>query len=256
MTLPVIDCPSPNFEPRRGCEAPDMLILHYTGTATAEVARRWLCAPESRVSSHYLVDEDGTITRMVEESERAWHAGVSCWKGETDINSRSIGIEIHNPGHDIGYEAYPEPQMRALIALCQEILARHPIPREHVLGHSDVAPFRKIDPGERFDWERLWKAGIGHWVRPAPLAPGGSLAMGMCGAEVERLQQMLAQYGYNIAPTRVFDRETEWVVKAFQRHFRPMRVDGRADRSTLDTLERLLAERPKAPGPVVLGRLP
>lgn len=244
MSLTVRERASPNFGPRRDGRRPDTLILHYTGTETAEAALRWLCLPESEVSCHYLVDEAGTITRLVAETERAWHAGVSYWMGETDINSSSVGIEIHNPGHTLGYDDFPDQQMRAVIGLCQDVLARHAIRPQRVLAHSDVAPFRKIDPGERFDWHRLWRHGIGHWGPPAPIRAGASLMRGTAGPEVERLQLQLRAYGYGLEATRVYDRETATVVSAFQRHFRPALVDGCADPSTRDTLERLLAALP------------
>ena len=156
--------PSPNFGPRIGYAAPDMIILHYTGMETGQAAEDWLCDPAGQVSSHYLVHEDGRIVQMVRERDRAWHAGKSSWRGVTDINSCSVGIEIVNPGHALGYRDFPKPQIDAVIELCRGIVARHAIVRERVLAHSDVAPGRKIDPGERFPWRRLAKAGIGHFV--------------------------------------------------------------------------------------------
>lgn len=161
--------PSPNFEPRPEGRKPDTLILHYTGMEACDAARDWLASEESKVSAHYLLDEAGVVTQMVAESERAWHAGQSYWAGETDLNSASIGIEIHNPGHDFDYPPFPEVQMQAVEALCLDILGRHAIPKERVLAHSDIAPGRKRDPGERFDWARLARAGIGLWTEPVPL---------------------------------------------------------------------------------------
>ena len=232
---------APGIEPRRGGRAPDMLLLHYTGMETAERARAWLCNPESGVSCHYLVDEDGRIVQMVDEGLRAWHAGQSLWQGDSDTNSRSIGIEIHNPGHTLDYRDFPMAQMEAVIALCRDILGRHAIAPRNVLAHSDVAPLRKIDPGERFDWAMLHRAGIGHWVPPAPVAGGQFLQAGDSGQGVEALQSMFALYGYGIDISGDYDRLTEAVVGAFQRHFRPARVDGIADLSTIDTLHRLLS---------------
>jgi N-acetylmuramoyl-L-alanine amidase len=232
--------PSPNVEPRRGGRLPDMLLLHYTGMDDAGKACAWLCAPESNVSCHYLVDEDGAITQMVDETLRAWHAGASSWKNETDINSLSIGIEIHNPGHFAGYPDFPAAQMRAVIALSQDIIARHDISPRRVLAHSDVAPGRKIDPGEKFDWALLHRAGVGHWVEPSSLTEGPVLMEGESGPSVEALQTMLALYGYGLDISGDFDPRTRAVVEAFQRHFRPARVDGIADPSTVDTLHRLL----------------
>ena len=140
--------PSPNIESRRDNRKPDMLVLHYTGMADAGKACRWLCDPVSKVSCHYLVDEHGTIVQMVDENMRAWHAGVSSWKDEGDINSRSIGIEVQNPGHTAGYPDFSDTQMLAVIALCKDIIIRHGINPARVLAHSDIAPERKIDPGE------------------------------------------------------------------------------------------------------------
>ena len=173
---------------------------------------------------------------MVGEEMRAWHAGVSCWKGETDTNSRSIGIEIHNPGHMLGYRDFPARQMQAVTALCRDILSRHAITPEHVLAHSDVAPGRKIDPGERFDWAALHREGIGHWVPPAPPDP-----VPLEPRELRDFQRLLRAYGYAIAETGEWDEETRKVTDAFQRHFRPALVNGVPDRSVLRTAERLVS---------------
>lgn len=235
---------SPNFGPRRETGRPDMIVLHYTGMETASAAEAWLCNPESEVSSHYLVHEDGRVVQMVRESDRAWHAGKGSWQGSTDVNSRSVGIEIVNPGHSFGYPGFPTRQIEAVIALCSGIVARHRIRPERIVGHSDVAPGRKVDPGEKFPWGVLAAAGIGLHVKPSPIVSGSALRTGDSGPEVERLQSMLALYGYGIEITGHFDSATETVVAAFQRHFRPKRVDGVADRSTQRTLERLLAALP------------
>jgi len=237
--------PSPNFGPRQGAGAPTMLLLHYTGVASAAMAIDWLCRRESKVSAHYVLDEAGFLTQLVNEDQRAWHAGRAAWAGETDINSVSIGIEVHNPGHEFGYPDFPEPQLRVLEALCRDIVDRHGILPKRVLAHSDVAPSRKIDPGEKFPWGRLAAAGIGHWVAPAPvgLADAG-IGRDAAGPLVAAVQTQLADYGYGIEVTGGFDPLTEFVVKAFQRHFRPQRVDGRIDASTIATLERLSATLP------------
>ena len=235
--------PSPNHDERAGSRAPDILLLHYTGMADENEALLWLSVPPSRVSAHYLVFEDGGIVQMVPEARRAWHAGVSSWEGEADINSRSIGIEIANPGHDGGLPPYPAIQIERVIALCRDILARHAIRPDHVLAHSDVAPARKEDPGELFPWQELHAAGVGHWVEPARIAEGPSLSVGDTGAGVEGLQTMLSGYGYGVPTGGAFDEATAAVVRAFQRHFRPGRVDGVADPSTIDTLRRLIARR-------------
>jgi len=233
--------PSPNHGPRVGGEPVDILLLHYTQMQSGEVALNWLCDPRSKVSSHYLVFEDGRVVRMVDEERRAHHAGVSLWAGESDINSRSIGIEIVNPGHEGGYRPFPNAQIDAVIALCGDILARHPIPPERVLGHSDVAPLRKQDPGELFPWRRLHGEGIGHYVVPEPTIRGVSLAAGARGTAVGLLKQRFRQYGYGLADTDEFDDEMVAVVTAFQRHFRPEQIDGIADLSTQMTLDHLLA---------------
>ncbi|WP_088347409.1 MULTISPECIES: N-acetylmuramoyl-L-alanine amidase [Rhodomicrobium] len=232
--------PAANFEPRRAGMRPTILLLHYTGMASAERALYWLTAPESRVSCHYLIDEDGRITQMVREDMRAWHAGESYWAGETDINSASIGIEIHNPGHAGAYPDFPEVQMRAVEALSRDIITRHQIAPPLVLAHSDIAPRRKADPGEKFDWARLARAGVGHWVEPAPIEGDAGLGLGDASPEVERMQRQLAAYGYGVPVSGAFCADTEIVVAAFQRHFRPARIDGRADRSTIATLDRLI----------------
>lgn len=232
---------APSIEPRMLPNTPDMIILHYTGMESAERACAWLCSPASRVSCHYLVDEKGLVTQMVGEEMRAWHAGQSSWEGETDINSRSIGIEIHNPGHTLGYPDFPEAQMRAVVALSQDVIGRHAIAPRRVLAHSDVAPLRKIDPGEKFDWARLYREGVGHWVPPSQNGSGQFFQQGDKGQPVEALQSMLALYGYDVPISGDFDRQTMAVVRAFQLHFRPSRADGIADRATIETLHRLLA---------------
>ncbi|MGX8013157.1 peptidoglycan recognition protein family protein [Mesorhizobium sp. ORM8.1] len=232
---------SPNFGPRRETLRPDMIVLHYTGMASGAGAEAWLCNPQSEVSSHYLVHEDGRIIQMVREQDRAWHAGKSSWFGRTDINSCSVGIEIANPGHSLGYKAFPKRQIEAVTSLCAGIVGRYLIPAERVLAHSDVAPGRKVDPGEKFPWKALFAAGVGHLVPAAPLRPGAALKAGNTGADVEALQSMLALYGYGVDISGVYDRQTEIVVSAFQRHFRRRLVDGVADYSTISTLQRLLA---------------
>jgi N-acetylmuramoyl-L-alanine amidase len=242
--------PSPNFGPRKGPgRLSDMLILHYTGVATAAGAIDWLSRAESKVSAHYVIDEAGRITQLVAEEMRAWHAGLAWWAGETDINSASIGIEIHNPGHEHGYPDFPDVQIERVIALCNDIACRHDIPAARVLAHSDVAPVRKKDPGEKFPWARLAGAGVGHWVTPEPVhPPDRGMAADAAGPLVADVQGVLRSFGYNIEPTGVSDSKTEFVVRAFQCHFRPERVDGRIDQSTITTLERLCAALPDDKG--------
>jgi N-acetylmuramoyl-L-alanine amidase len=233
--------PAHNREARRGKTQPDMLVLHYTGMASAEKAVAWLAGTQSRVSCHYVVDETGRVTQLVPEAERAWHAGVSCWHGETDLNSASVGIEIQNPGHEDGYHDFPRAQIDAVIRLSHDIVARHTIAPTRILAHSDIAPQRKIDPGEKFPWHLLFDAGLGALVPPAPLVRDDpSLGPGDAGPRVATLQSDLAAYGYDVPLDGQFDLRTHNVMRAFQRHFRPARCDGRYDGSTHDTLTRLL----------------
>ena len=264
--------PSPNFGPRRnGYHAADMVVLHYTGMDRAEGALDWLTRPESSVSAHYLVTEAGEIIQMVLEEKRAWHAGVSFWAGEEDINSCSIGIEIQNPGMELGYPDFPAAQIDAVTALCMDICSRLKIVPERVLAHSDVAPERKPDPGEKFPWDRLHEKGIGLWVTPVEISDEGLGPKGLGpkglgpkglgpkglgpkglgpkglgpndeGEQVFGLQTGLKQLGYRIEVSGQYCKLTEQVVTAFQRHWRRGRVDGRADRSTIETLDRLLGE--------------
>ncbi|HWI27328.1 MAG TPA: N-acetylmuramoyl-L-alanine amidase [Stellaceae bacterium] len=220
----ILERSSPNHGPRPAGAVIDMLILHYTGMRGAAEAIERLCDPEAQVSAHYLIDEDGTVWRLVAEERRAWHAGVSSWRGRSDINDRSIGIELVNPGHDWGYRDFPEAQITALEALCRDILARHPIPPHLVLGHSDVAPQRKSDPGELFDWHRLARSGIGFWP--------GDAARAAAPQSPAELQRLLAAVGYETPQSGALDDETRQVLIAFQRHFRPARCDGEADGET------------------------
>lgn len=230
--------PSPNHGPR--ARPISALVLHYTGMPTAQSALELMCSPIAEVSAHYVVEEDGRVLQLVPESRRAWHAGVSCWAGETDVNSASIGIEIVHPGH-IDPRPYPEKQIDAVIGLSRDICARRKIAPQRVLAHSDIAPRRKIDPGEFFPWDRLAAAGVGLRLAPLPPGDGPALERDAAGEKVAQLQRQLAAFGYKLAETGIYDEETATAVAAFQRHFRPARVDGRADASTIDVLTRLLA---------------
>lgn len=232
----ILERPSPNHDARLADGVVDMLILHYTGMESAAAALDRLCSAEAKVSAHYLIDEDGTVWRLVAEERRAWHAGVSSWRGRSDINSASIGIELVNPGHEFGYRPFPEPQMAALEALGRDILPRHPILPWHVLGHSDVAPQRKTDPGELFDWPRLARAAIGLWPDFTLLPPPA--------ATIAELQEQLAAIGYETPRTGVEDAATAQVIAAFQRHFRPSCCDGKADRETRQRIAALAAATP------------
>jgi N-acetylmuramoyl-L-alanine amidase len=235
--MDIIPAPSPNFNERAG--PPDILLLHYTGMESGEAAIARLRDPEAKVSSHYVVEEDGRIFTLVAEERRAWHAGVSFWKGERDINGRSIGIEIVNPGHEFGYRPFPDAQIAAVIALATDIRTRWMIADGDIIGHSDVAPNRKIDPGELFPWKTLAQAGHGLWVEPDP-APGAPLAEGAEGAGVFAFQAGLTRLGYECPPSGQFDADTTTVVTAFQRHWRPHQVDGIADGETRARLIALL----------------
>jgi N-acetylmuramoyl-L-alanine amidase len=239
--------PSPNFGERNNGRVPDMILLHYTGMPDVEGAIAQLCTAGTDVSAHYVVLEDGRIVQCVPEAKRAWHAGLASWAGEDDINSCSIGIEIVNRGHDWGYPDFPLRQIAAVIALCRGIMLRRNVPSHRVLAHSDVAPSRKKDPGEKFPWHSLANSGVGHWVQPAPIARGDGLKLGMINDGVRNLQQALARYGYGILVSGKYDAATQEVVAAFQRHFRPACVDGVADHSTLVTLQSLLATLPAEP---------
>lgn len=232
--MKMVERPSPNHGERRPGKTPgnpvDMLVLHYTGMKSAAAALARLCDPLAQVSAHYLIDEHGLVYRLVPEERRAWHAGVGQWAGETDINSRSIGIELANPGHEHGYRDFPVAQIDALIELARDILARHPIPPHRVLGHSDVAPARKTDPGERFPWARLAAEGIGLWPAVAAIpAPAAQV-------DIARLQRNLAAFGYAIETTGIDDAQTRMAVSAFQRHFRPARLTGEVDAETAGLL--------------------
>ena len=220
--MKIIERPSANFDPRREGAPVDILVLHYTGMRTAEAALQRLCDLEAKVSSHYTIDEEGRVYRHVDESNRARHAGVSWWAGERDVNSRSIGIELVNPGHEFGYVPFPQAQIAALIELARGILGRYPIPPQRVVGHSDVAPDRKMDPGELFPWQQLAQAGIG--LFPDGLAPTTSLS---AGVEEETFASMLSDYGYGVPPD--VDIPLATIVTAFQRHFRPEKLDGIID---------------------------
>jgi N-acetylmuramoyl-L-alanine amidase len=226
--------PSPNHGPRAAPQRIDMLVLHYTGMTSARAALDRLCDPAAEVSAHYLIEEDGTVWQLVEETRRAWHAGRAFWAGETDINSRSIGIELANPGHEYGYLPFPEPQIAALEALSRAILARHAIPPDRILGHSDVAPQRKEDPGELFPWHRLARAGIGLWpdVVTSEAPPNPALVAA---------QRDLARIGYEIGASGQLDAATAAVIIAFQRHYRPALCDGALDPETAQRITWLAA---------------
>lgn len=242
--MPKTTVQSPNFNERR--YKLDMLVLHYTGMESGEAAMNRMCDPEAEVSAHYMIWEDGHVTNLVPEDKRAWHAGVSVWQGDDDLNSRSIGIEIVNGGHDVPLEdgslpPYPDCQISAVVALCQTLIKHYHIPQTRIVAHSDIAPDRKRDPGEHFPWVALAKQGIGLWPLDAPVkaknAPpvliGTGLLPGDTGEPVRRLQEQLAAIGYGIDVNGAFDTQTKNVVIAFQRRWLPERVDGHGDLETI-----------------------
>ena len=231
--LPIIEQPSPNCDARPEGVAVDMLLLHYTGMRSGAEALARMCDPAAEVSAHYCIEEDGRVFRLVPEARRAWHAGASAWAGLERVNACSIGIELVNPGHDWGYRPFPEPQMQSLIALAKDILARHPIPAARVLGHSDVAPQRKEDPGELFDWARLAAEGIGLW--PEETQPQD------VPVSLQEIQASLQAVGYAVARHGRLDDETRAVIRAFQRHFRQEGVTGEPDDETAARLQALIA---------------
>jgi N-acetylmuramoyl-L-alanine amidase len=216
----LILAPSPNADARPAGAEIDHLVLHYTGMQTATGAIARLRDPVAKVSSHYVVDEDGTVYALVGETLRAWHAGISFWRGARELNGRSIGIEIVNPGHEWGYRAFPAAQMLAVRDLCLKILARHPIPARNVVGHSDIAPNRKQDPGELFPWAWLAGQGVGLWTEST--GPAGDLMAD------------LAAIGYD---TSLPPRD---VITTFQRHFLPQHLTGVADEKTTGRAAALL----------------
>lgn len=222
--ISIIQQLSPNQD-SRDQTAVDMLVLHYTGMRSGDEAMARLADPQAKVSAHYLVEEDGTLYNLVPESQRAWHAGTAAWRGASDINARSIGIEIVNPGHEFGYRPFPDVQIDAVIRLCLRVLSRHSIPARNVVGHSDIAPTRKEDPGELFPWARLKTYGIGLFpfdgTERADLPP-------------EQVLDLLSAFGYDVSAPAA-------AVAAFQRHYRPDRVDGIADYETTGRLSRLMA---------------
>lgn len=225
--------PSPNHGERRGGGRVDTLVLHYTGMPETAAALARLCDPAAQVSAHYLVGEDGTVWQLVAEHRRAWHAGLACWRGERDMNSRSIGVEIAHPGHAWGYRPFAAAQVAAALALCRGIVARHGIAPRNVVAHSDIAPNRKEDPGEWFPWPAFAAAGVGLWPASCPpIAP----------PPLPAVQAALGAFGYDLSPTASHDLATRTAVLAFQRHFRPARLDGVFDGDCAARLASLLRQ--------------
>jgi N-acetylmuramoyl-L-alanine amidase len=224
------ELPSPNHDARPDGAAVDMIVLHYTGMATAQAALGRLRDPAARVSSHYVVDEDGTAFRLVPEERRAWHAGASYWRGRGALNDVSIGIEIVNPGHEFGYRPFPAMQTAAVCDLCLSLLSRHAVPARNVVAHSDIAPDRKEDPGELFDWEGLAREGVGLWPDGVPdLGTGGAVRD---AAALRDVRAALGDIGYRVSPEGPLDPALSAVLRAFQRHWRGEAVNGQADAGT------------------------
>ena len=227
MSLRVRPLPSPNQDDRPPGVPVDVLILHYTGMRTGQEAMLRLRDPTARVSCHYVVEEDGTVWQLVDETRRAWHAGVSHWRGHTALNDRSVGVEVVNPGHEWGYRAFPALQMAAVCDLCLGVLRRHPIPPRNVVAHSDVAPDRKEDPGELFDWRGLAENDVGFWP------PHGEAAAPPGDAGADWVRETLEAIGYRV------DLPLPVLLRAFQRRWRPESVSGEADRGTLARLDQV-----------------
>jgi len=212
----MIKIASPNFDKRPKGVEPSIIVIHYTGMGSALEALEALCDPVSKVSAHYFIDEDGSVLDLVKEEKRAWHAGMAFWRGSTDVNSRSIGIELVNPGHEFGYRAFTEAQMKVLIDLCAALMKKYKIPAYNIVGHSDVSPERKTDPGELFDWKKLALNGVGLW--PNPTAEEVAEAEEMVKNEYA-FQHTLYDYGYNPLAAYID------VVRAFHRHFYPEKFE-------------------------------
>lgn len=231
------DRPSPSYD-NRG-EAVSMIVLHYTGMPSTDASLGRLCNSMSQVSCHYLVGETGNVFRLVNEDRRAWHAGEAHWRGETDINARSIGIELQNPGHQGGYKNFADPQIHMLIDMLRDILSRYDIPARNIVGHAEIAPMRKDDPGERFPWQRLAESDIGLWHGLSTNAGGASVDWSDIAAVTE-LQEKLIALGFDLVPYGTYSTETEAAVKAFQRHWQQGHASGMADQQTVAILDALL----------------
>ncbi|HEX9462085.1 MAG TPA: N-acetylmuramoyl-L-alanine amidase [Alphaproteobacteria bacterium] len=246
MPAPVtLSCP--NHDARPAGMPIDTLVLHYTGMPTGTAAISRLRDASAKVSAHYVIEEDGRVFQLVPEERRAWHAGIAYWRGHRDINGRSIGIELVNPGHEFGYRAFPKAQMTALEALARAIVKRRQIPARNVVGHADVAPERKEDPGELFDWERLAASGIGLWPKLRRRWFGRNFdsfdfGPGDRNKTIAETQRRLVTWGYEVSTGGELDARTTRVLVAFQRHFRPSRIDGRLDGETASRLAALIEQ--------------
>ena len=238
--MSIIEHPSPNHDARPAGTPIDILVLHYSGMPTGAAALGRLCDASAKVSAHYVVEEDGRVFHLVDEKRRAWHAGVGAWRGHRDINARSIGTEIVNPGHEFGYRAFPAKQMAAVRDLARDIMGRHKIPARNVIAHSDAAPERKEDPGELFDWAYLASKGVGLWPKIRATTRGRTFKQGERDPAIADAQAKLARWGYDVPTQGELDAKTARVLVAFQRHFRQTRFDGQLDAETLALLDALL----------------
>ncbi len=239
----IVQSPSPNYDER---QLPiTLLVLHYTGMESGAAALKHMCTEQSKVCAHYMVSEEGAVHQLAAEKSRAWHAGVSSWNGESDINSASIGIEIVNGGHDYGLPNFPKAQIGVVISLCKSILARHDISTFNVLAHSDIAPERKQDPGEKFPWQQLAQNGIGYWPEVKTSDTRVLFENNSRDRGIAVLQSGLGFLGYGIEITGVLDARSQSVVSAFQRRYRPRKIDGQFDVQTIEILTHLVDVKKK-----------
>jgi N-acetylmuramoyl-L-alanine amidase len=228
----IVHCSSPNFDDRDPAVPLQFVVLHYTGMKTGDEALARLCDPAAKVSAHYVIEEDGHVFLLVEEDKRAWHAGKSFWRGTADLNSASIGIELVNPGHQFGYRPFPAAQIKALKQILRGIVKRRNLePATALLGHADVAPSRKEDPGELFPWRELAEEGLGSW--PAPKAEDYGFA------EDAEVQNLLRAIGYDCPASGTYDQTTRAALLAFQRHYHPENLTGTPEKETVARLRAL-----------------
>ncbi len=233
---------SPNFDDRPKGTNINMLVMHYTGMQTGEAAQKHMCDPIAKVSAHYMINEDGSIINLVPEAKRAWHAGISCWRGISSLNDTSVGIEIVNPGHEFGYRPFPKAQMEAVLGLSKEIIERHSIEARNVIGHSDIAPNRKQDPGEFFDWKMLASEGVGLWPNVKKMWKSSDMIIrpGEESVSTASVQKMLSDYGYHIRVDGFYGPKTEDIIRAFKRHFVPEQLNAFWDKLADERIKALL----------------
>lgn len=234
MILERIHYPSPNFEPRPSGMLPDLIVLHYTDMSSVQEALVRLCDPEAKVSAHFLINKEGVLYQLVDPDHRAWHAGLSSWQGVDDVNSRSIGIELDNLGHTFGPEPFPELQIKTLVALLGELTTLYAIPPHRIVGHSDVAPLRKKDPGALFPWGILAHKGFGLWptALKMPIVPDLMSTL--------EIQRSLSKIGYSCPQTGTWDEVSQNVCLAFQQHFTPHELTGHPTALTCQVLGEIL----------------